>query len=621
MKCLACGSDNGAARKFCRACGVALAPTCQRCGSPNEIGDRFCGECGASLAVESPETQPAPPTPRTPAETQPVSDFRPDEERRPVTILFADIVGFTSLSERLDAEDVRDLTTECFRRLVAEATIFGGMVDKFIGDAVMVLFGAPSAHEDDPLRAARAALAMQSALERFNAEIEPVRGFRLALRIGIESGEVVTGLRDVNGVHEYTAIGDAVNVAARLQSATEPRTVMIGPNTARHVRRMLRLTPVEPLHLKGKSEPILAWLVEGFPENAPPTKREGSSPFVGRSEEMATFLNRLDDVRRGHGHVLAIIGDPGLGKSRLVAEAQASADDLIWWRAATSAHEESSSHAVMRSVLSQLCLPDGVIEQQADEIILERFGPWIRRSLPLIARVLGLSSAVHERDVASGTSPAEAAQLTTSAISKLLEELTVDRPSVLEIDDLHWADPSSVQLLCELLSVTERIPLLLCLVFRPERDAPIWQLRERAARYLPHRYTEIQLQPLTRKAASDLAAGLIGTHELPESLNGCWIKPPGPHSGWRAGSYLARTRDRRAGRRPACFGKCGSLGDTGLPAGAYRRTVGSTGGRARRGADSLGHRQTLRPTGSRANIERSRARRSPGAGPARRHRA
>src|SRR5215212_3321065 len=127
MKCPACGSDNSATRKFCRACGVALAPTCQRCGSTNEIGDRFCGQCGAPLVTEAPDTLPAPPTPRTPAESQPVGDFISDEERRPVTILFADIVGFTSLSERLDAEDVRDLTTECFRRLVAEATIFGGM--------------------------------------------------------------------------------------------------------------------------------------------------------------------------------------------------------------------------------------------------------------------------------------------------------------------------------------------------------------------------------------------------------------------------------------------------------------------------------------------------------------
>src|SRR3954453_23259781 len=170
MNCPACGSENAATRKFCRACGASLSQLCQQCGTANDTGDRFCGECGTSLtaspvasdtAVESPTHQGA----------EHDASYPLSEERRPVTILFADIVGFTSLSERLDAEDVRDLTTECFRRLVTESAAQGGVVDKFIGDAVMVLFGAPTAHEDDPLRAVRAALAMQAALERFNLEI------------------------------------------------------------------------------------------------------------------------------------------------------------------------------------------------------------------------------------------------------------------------------------------------------------------------------------------------------------------------------------------------------------------------------------------------------------------
>src|SRR5215204_1074121 len=284
MNCPACGSENAATRKFCRACGASLSQVCQRCGTANDPGDRFCGECGTSLtsstaasdtSVESPTHQGA----------EHDASYLLSEERRPVTILFADIVGFTSLSERLDPEDVRDLTTECFRRLVAESTVLGGVVDKFIGDAVMVLFGAPTAHEDDPLRAARAALGMQEALARFNAEIEPIRGFRLALRIGIETGEVVTGLRDVNGVREYTAIGDAVNVAARLQSATEPGTIIIGPGTERHVRRSLALSPVEPLHLKGKSEPLLAWLVNGSSSEPKDFQDVAAGPFVGRAQE------------------------------------------------------------------------------------------------------------------------------------------------------------------------------------------------------------------------------------------------------------------------------------------------------------------------------------------------
>jgi class 3 adenylate cyclase/tetratricopeptide (TPR) repeat protein len=514
MNCPACGSENSSTRKFCRACGASLAPVCPQCGSLSEPGDRFCGECGTALAVGAPAVEATVPSAAMPG-------MRPDylsaEERRPVTILFADIAGFTSLSERLDAEDVRDLTTECFRRLVNEATALGGMVDKFIGDAVMVLFGAPTAHEDDPVRAARAALAMQRALEQFNAEIEPRRGFRLALRIGIESGEVVTGLRDVSGVREYTAIGDAVNVAARLQSATEPGTIMIGPNTERSVRRLMTLEAVDPLHLKGKADPIPAWLIKEDSGQSS-SQRDDSSPFVGRADELKTFHDRLDELRRGRGQILAVIGDPGLGKSRLLSEARSATRDLTWWRATAVAHEDASSHSVTRSVLAQLCSS----EREAgdvDEAIVQKIGSLgFKDQLPLITRVLALRSSSAEAEASEG-SATEAAQLISQVVQRLLDEQIANHPSVIEIDDLHWADPSSVQLLTDLLTLTERMPLMLCLAFRPERDAPIWQLREHAARYLPHRFTEIHLQPLTSEAAGQLAACLLGTPELPASIN------------------------------------------------------------------------------------------------------
>jgi class 3 adenylate cyclase/tetratricopeptide (TPR) repeat protein len=445
------------------------------------------------------------------------ADYLSHEERRPVTILFADIAGFTSLSERLDAEDVRDLTTECFRRLVTEATALGGMVDKFIGDAVMVLFGAPTAHEDDPVRAARAALAMQRALDRFNAEIESNRGFRLALRIGIESGEVVTGLRDVNGVREYTAIGDAVNVAARLQSATEPGTVMIGPNTERSVRRLMTLEAVEPLHLKGKSDPIPAWLIKQDSGQSS-SQRDDSSPFVGRADEMKTLHERLDELRRGRGQILAIIGDPGFGKSRLLFEARSATGDLTWLRATAVAHEDASSHSLTRSVLARICDSDRGAVDFAETLVGKIGALGFTEQLPLITRMLALRRSPAEADV-SESSATEAAQVMSRVVQKLLDERVGNRPTVLEIDDLHWADPSSVQLLTDLLALTEQTPLMLCLAFRPERDAPIWQLREYAARYLPHRFTEIHLQPLTSEAAGQLAACLLGTSELPASVN------------------------------------------------------------------------------------------------------
>jgi tetratricopeptide (TPR) repeat protein len=358
---------------------------------------------------------------------------------------------------------------------------------------------------------------MQRALDQFNAEIEPSRGFRLALRIGIECGEVVAGLRDVNGVREYTAIGDAVNVAARLQSATEPGTIMIGPNTERSVRRLMTLEAVEPLHLKGKTDPIPAWLIKQDSGQSS-SQRDNSSPFVGRADEMNIFLDRLEELRRGRGQILAVIGDPGLGKSRLLSEARSETSDLIWWRATAVAHEDASGHSVTRAVLAQVCDSDSGAGD-IDETIVRKIGDLgFVDQLPLVRRVLALRGPSAEAGTLEG-SATEAAQLISQVVQKLLEEQIANRPSVLEIDDLHWADPSSVQLLTDLLVLTERLPLMLCLAFRPERDAPIWQLREHAARYLPHRFTEIALQPLTSADAGQLAACLLGTSELPASVN------------------------------------------------------------------------------------------------------
>jgi adenylate cyclase len=235
LECPACGAENVSTRKFCRACGGRLPLRCAACGAANEPDDRFCGECGASLA--GPSARPAPaaaPPPVVPA-----------EERRQVTVLFADLVGFTALAERLDPEDVRDITTRCLRQLADEAVRFEGTVDKLIGDAVMILFGAPLAHEDDPTRALRAALAMQRALERFNDDLQRSHGLALRLRIGVESGEVVAGPREVGGMVEYTVIGDAVNVAARLQTAAAPGTKLIGEGTRQRTEGQLRFQGVD----------------------------------------------------------------------------------------------------------------------------------------------------------------------------------------------------------------------------------------------------------------------------------------------------------------------------------------------------------------------------------------
>ncbi|MFN0073170.1 MAG: AAA family ATPase [Chloroflexota bacterium] len=519
MNCPKCGVENSESRKFCRACGAGLAPLCPRCGTGNDAGDRFCGECGAAL---DPAT-----TAQSLAGGSNTNQITSDE-RRPVTILFADIAGFTALSEQMDAEEVRDLTTECFRRLVSRATSLGGTVDKFIGDAVMLLFGAPTAHEDDPVRAVRAALAIQDALEVFNSEVAAKRGLKLGLRIGIETGEVVAGTRDVNGVLEYTVIGDAVNVASRLQSATEIGTILVGPNTARLVRHAAQLHPNAPLRLKGKSAPLEAWTVIASTSAGSQKVLSDHGPFVGREPELRHLQQCLDELRRGRGQVTCVIGDPGMGKSRLLAELRREASDLHWWQCAANAHEEATSYGLTRNILSQLCCPmpasDGDIAKQIIQH-LERLG--CTTGLPAVARAIGLPwSALSPRGEPVLT-PRETQQVILETVQRVLEHLVTTGPAVLVLEDLHWSDPTSIELLSDLLPLTEQLPILFCLAFRPDRDAASWQLRDHAARTLPHRFAEISLQPLTNESASELAGHLLGTSILPVTLQALLYRAAG----------------------------------------------------------------------------------------------
>ncbi|MDQ2676308.1 MAG: zinc ribbon domain-containing protein, partial [Actinomycetota bacterium] len=246
MECSACGTQNPDRARFCMSCGNALPSGCPNCGAENPPGAKFCIECGTSLTGA-----PRPPAPAPAFERQPTAESRP-EERRKATVLFADLSGYTAVAERMDPEALKSMVDRALRRLGEEVTRFGGTVDKFIGDNVMAVFGAPVAHEDDPERAVRAGLAMQSAMDEINEQID---GVDFALRVGINSGDVLAG-KIGDG---YTVIGDAVNVASRLQSAARPGSVTVGEMTHRLTRTSIEYTELDPLVLKGKAEPVPAW--------------------------------------------------------------------------------------------------------------------------------------------------------------------------------------------------------------------------------------------------------------------------------------------------------------------------------------------------------------------------
>ncbi len=299
---------------------------CPQCGTDQPDNAKFCNECGAPLATAST----AQATTSAGAHAAVDRDLSKGGDRRLVTVLFADVSGFTSLAEKLDPEQLRDLITGCFDRLVPCIKRYGGTIDKFIGDEIMALFGAPRAHENDPERALRAALEMRDAVVGFNRE----RGVDLAIHFGVNTGLVYAGGLGGGGHEDYSVMGDAVNVAARLKAMAQPGEILVGVDTYRHTDHNFTWQAVAPLSVKGKSEPVTAYrLVDAHTAPSSPRETRGlSSPLVGREDELASITHRLVRLRAGEGGVIVITGEAGLGKSRLVAEARAQAQqqNLYW---------------------------------------------------------------------------------------------------------------------------------------------------------------------------------------------------------------------------------------------------------------------------------------------------
>ena len=445
-----------------------------------------------------------------------------EEERRIVTVLFADIVGFTTISEQLDPEDVRELVATVFGKLTQAVRAYGGTIDKFIGDALMALFGAPVGHEDDPQRAVTAALAMNQALAGLVLTDRDDRPIALRLRIGLNSGEVIAGARDVGGHREYTVFGDVVNTAARLQTAAEPGTILIGEHTARQAGAQFSLAPTEPLHLKGKEQPVRAFRVVGTVAESATALAPGAGTrarLVDREGELRRLRERVVELSRGRGGVACVVGDHGVGKTRLVEEVREYARELglRWVECGAPSYGQGVSYRTARELLAALF---GFGAEDADEVIVARLRDGLRDlgiepALPYIGALLGLPvGGAPLRELAAQQLQRRAA----SAVRRLFYAVAERQPLILVLDDLEWADPSSVGLLKELLDLTDEAPLFFGFVFTPERDAPAWELKELAARTLPHRYTELALGALPADAARALVGELLGTEAPPAQV-------------------------------------------------------------------------------------------------------
>jgi len=450
------------------------------------------------------------------------------EERKVLTAVFADVVGSTALAERLDAEDVKLVVGEAIARIVGEVESLGGHVKDLAGDGVLAFFGAPTTREDDAERAVRCALRIVGEMEEYAREVRRGWGAEgFGVRVGAATGAVVVGEVGAGSRVEYAAFGDTVNVAARLQSAAEPGSVLVDDATHRAVEGLFEWGDRRELELKGKSEPVAAWLVVGVAADG---RAQRGVPgvetrLVGRSRELGLGREALEALRAGRGGVLVVAGDAGIGKTRLVNELRevAEQEGSCWLEGRCVSYGESLPYFPFRDLLRGEWIGAGADEPE----LRVRVG--LRRRLEqlfhsgadeLYPYLGGLLEVALEREAAARTSELspEALQWRTfEVVGQLFARLSESTPLVLSFEDLHWADPTSVLLLEQLLALAEGAPVLLVLSLRPERDHPSWALREHAGREFPHLLREIDLGPLG-DADGELLAALVAPATLPTAL-------------------------------------------------------------------------------------------------------
>ncbi|MGE5461178.1 MAG: ATP-binding protein, partial [Solirubrobacterales bacterium] len=461
------------------------------------------------------------------------SDVSRPDERRVVTAMFADLVGSTSLAERLDPEDFKLVVNDAIARVIGAVEAFGGTVKDLAGDGVLALFGAPQAHEDDPERAVRAGLQAVADISAYAEEVERAFGIeRFGVRVGVATGAVVVGPIGAGSRVELGAMGDAVNVAARLQSHAEPGSVLVGSNTRRRVAGIFEWGEPSTLELKGKREPVIASRALGL--RAAPGPARGlpdvHAPLVGREPEMALAAEVVDAALAGSGGILFVTGEPGIGKTRLLAElrdrvagASVPHGRALWIEGRCVSYGESMPYWPLRDLLRSWL---GVLADEPDLRVrvalrrnLERMlGDRVLEVYPYLGAMLGLALEPEAQARLEELSPEALQYRTFEVVRSLLARLAQDGPVIAVVEDLHWADRTSLQLLERLLPETEDAALLLLLTSRPEPDHPSWDLRETAARALPHRLREIALDSLRADAGRDLLHALVGSTTLPAEM-------------------------------------------------------------------------------------------------------
>ncbi len=456
-----------------------------------------------------------------PRPTQPAAS----SERRPITVLFADIAGSTSLAERLDPEDWTVLVGEAFRRMNSTIERYGGTVGRLMGDGVLAFFGAPVAHEDDPERAVRCGLDMVRDIDELGESPPGLGAQALRVRVGVNSGPVVVGVVGTDAAHEYTAMGDTVNIAARMQASARPGSVLVTSATYRFVSSLVEVVDVGMLELKGKTEPVHAFEITAMRAGA--VRLRGiaglSAPMVGRDQQLARLGEGFRVVRAGQGRVACVMGEPGLGKSRLLAELHANIDrsdaHARWIEGRCLSYGETIPyHLVVDIVRSLIGVSSETEERHVADALQNTLSDLLGAEWPETYAYLGhLLSLRLAPDMQARVSllDMETIKRYVSSLVAVLRAVAARGPVVLVCDDIHWADSASVDALLQVMASVAPLPVFFILSARPERAAVGWRLVAGARDMFGDALTELRLEPLSLEDSRTLVSSLLQIESLP----------------------------------------------------------------------------------------------------------
>lgn len=529
LSCAHCGFENPDKAKFCVECGTKLEIRCQNCGKENPPTHKFCLECGEKLAKSEDSKddrplnlgEPQSYIPKHLADKILVNKASLEGERKLVTVLFADASSFTALSERLDPEEVRSLMNQALRLIIDQVHKYEGTINKFTGDGVMALFGAPIAQEDHAYRSVSSALGIQMALRQYSEKLNLEQGIDFKMRIGINTGLVVVGSIGNDLSMEYTAMGDTVNLASRLEGLAEPGSILISESTYKIVKDYIECVPIEQLRVKGKSQPVNAYSVTGTTGRKVRfdlSLERGLTRFVGRENELGLIRDSLEKVKQGRGQILCIIGEAGLGKSRLVHEFKTTLRDegVSYLEANCISYGTSFSFLPIIEILKSSFEiddrdDDDLIKAKVESII-ERTDAKLRDMVPLI---LDLISSKTDSDTLRDLDAGQKRQVIFDALKAMILRISQTKPLVIAIEDLHWIDKTSEEFLNNIARGMGNERIMLLFTCRPGFahsfiDKPY--------------YTQIALTSLSTLECRFLVESILNGAEVSDELMGLILK-------------------------------------------------------------------------------------------------